>query len=72
MAGNVPPQDLRELTTQICQDQQQSWASGNRYLVEYYLEQYPSLADRSDELLDLIYNEICLRYESGQTIAHTE
>lgn len=72
MAGNVPPQDLRELTTQICQDQQQSWASGNRYLVEYYLEQYPSLADRSDELLDLIYNEICLRYESGQTIAHSE
>lgn len=72
MAGEQPLVNLQELTDQVCAAQRMAWEDGACHSVEYYLERYPELAGSTDELLDLIYHEICLRHESGQTITQVE
>jgi serine/threonine protein kinase/tetratricopeptide (TPR) repeat protein len=49
------------------QDQRRRWQSGERVRVETYLAEIPTLAGNSEVVLDLIYNEIVLREESGET-----
>jgi tetratricopeptide (TPR) repeat protein len=48
-------------------DQRCRWQRGEPVRVESYLEQHPSLHSDPDGVLDLIYNEIVLREESGDT-----
>jgi serine/threonine protein kinase/predicted Zn-dependent protease len=48
------------------QDQRRRWQSGERVRVEAYLNEIPTLAGKSELVLDLIYNEIVLREECGE------
>jgi serine/threonine protein kinase/predicted Zn-dependent protease len=48
-------------------DQRSRWQRGEAVRVESYLERHPSLHSDPEGLLDLIYNEIVLREESGDT-----
>lgn len=57
--------NLFKLTTL---EQRGRWERGDRVLVETYLKRFPSLAEDSEQLLDLIYAEICLRQEHGEAI----
>jgi tetratricopeptide (TPR) repeat protein/tRNA A-37 threonylcarbamoyl transferase component Bud32 len=43
------------------------WQSGERVLVEKYLEQQPTLQADPEAVVDLIYNEVLLREEGGET-----
>jgi serine/threonine-protein kinase len=48
-------------------DQRRRWQQGERILVESYLEQQPTLQADPEGLLDLIYNEMVLREEHGDS-----
>jgi WD40 repeat protein len=45
--------------------QREAWQAGGRPSVEEMLRQFPHLADDTDAVLDLIYNETVLREERG-------
>jgi hypothetical protein len=62
-AGELTGLDLANF---LRADQQQRWRSANRPPVEAYLEKVPGLADQSEVVLDLVYNEIVLREEIGE------
>jgi WD40 repeat protein/serine/threonine protein kinase len=51
----------------LLQGQRQRWQEGDRVLVETYLHEHPSLREKTDELLELLYHEIVLREERGQS-----
>jgi serine/threonine protein kinase/Flp pilus assembly protein TadD len=54
------------LAASLCLDQRERWQRGESVLVETYVERFPALHTNPDSLLDLIYNEIVLREESGE------
>jgi serine/threonine protein kinase/Tfp pilus assembly protein PilF len=62
-----PSGTLRTGATPLLDDQNRRWLAGERVLAEDYLAGNPALRDDSESLLDLIYNEIRLREESGET-----
>src|SRR4051794_4875702 len=47
-------------------DMARRWAAGERPRVEDYLAADPSLADDTDAVLDLAYEEFCLRQQHGE------
>ena len=57
------PHDLAALL----HDQRSRWRRGDRVRVEVYLERAPSLRDDPEGLVDLIYQEVVLRQERGET-----
>jgi eukaryotic-like serine/threonine-protein kinase len=60
---------MNDCVSQFCLDQRRRWLRGERPRVETYLERQPALLDQPDVILDLIYNEIVLREETGETPA---
>jgi serine/threonine protein kinase/Flp pilus assembly protein TadD len=62
-----PSGTLRTPATSLLDDQNRRWLTGERVLAEDYVARNPALHDDSESLLDLIYNEIRLREESGET-----
>jgi tetratricopeptide (TPR) repeat protein len=63
MAGQLPPEQLIE---QLCAEQRQRWQGGERVTAAFYLERHPTLADRLDCAVELVYNEVLLREEQGE------
>jgi serine/threonine protein kinase len=55
------------LTTSLLADQRTRWARGDRVPVEQYLKHQPALGNNTEALLDLIYAEVVLRRERGET-----
>ncbi len=53
-------------------DQRECWARGNCVIVEAYVHQYPALLADAEGLLDLIYNEVYLREQKGETPGRDE
>jgi tetratricopeptide (TPR) repeat protein len=51
----------------LLDDQRRRWRLGDETPVEAFLERHPGLIDRPEEALDLIYQEIVLREEAGQS-----
>jgi tetratricopeptide (TPR) repeat protein/predicted Ser/Thr protein kinase len=54
-------------TVSLLMEQRERWQRGEPMLVEAYLERLPELRDNPDVVLDLIYNEIFLRAQHGET-----
>src|SRR5262249_7930499 len=48
-------------------EQRRRWRAGERVLVEGELETQPTLRSTPEVVLDLIYNELLLREEDGET-----
>jgi serine/threonine-protein kinase len=48
-------------------NQRARWAVGDCVLVESYVQQHPALSSDAEGLLDLIYNEVFLREQKGET-----
>ena len=53
--------------THLLATQRETWEQGGRISVEVLLQQHPVLEENSDGLLDLIYNEIFLREQKGES-----
>ncbi|MBX9656679.1 protein kinase [bacterium] len=60
-------ESLEGLQTVILMDQHDRWEHGDCPLVEDYLREIPDLATDTERLLDVIYHEILLREQAGQT-----
>jgi WD40 repeat protein/tRNA A-37 threonylcarbamoyl transferase component Bud32 len=63
-AGQLSDGDWLSL---VWADQRRRWQGGDRILVEAYLEQKPLLRSHPEKILDLIFNEVALREERGET-----
>jgi eukaryotic-like serine/threonine-protein kinase len=61
------PTDGRPLLSLLMAHQRRGWRRGDHATVETYLERQPELNSDPDTILDLIYNEIVLRAEVGET-----
>jgi serine/threonine-protein kinase len=59
--------DQPDLLARLRADQAQRWERGDRVTVETYVEQYPELASNEEALVALVYSEIMLRIDSGET-----
>src|SRR5260370_38824834 len=57
----------RELAARLQDEQRARWEQGQPTAVEAYLEQYPLLRTDDQAVLDLIYHEVLLRAERGET-----
>ena len=57
----------RQLLGLMLKHQRQAWRRGERAPVETYLAQQPELKADAQAVLDLIYNEIVLREEAGES-----
>ncbi len=62
-----PSGTLRTRATTLLDDQNRHWLGGKRVLAEDYLISNPARRDDPESLLDLIYNEIRLREEAGES-----
>src|SRR4051794_22516229 len=62
----MPMRITPSLTGAIRKDQRARWQAGDVVWVESYLQEYPSLSERPDDVLELIYQELALRQEGGQ------
>jgi serine/threonine protein kinase/WD40 repeat protein/tetratricopeptide (TPR) repeat protein len=62
-----PEESAQPLVALLLVDQRRRWQEGERVLVEAYVQQHPALQSNIDALLDLIYNEVILREEKGET-----
>jgi WD40 repeat protein len=58
----------RPALVEVLLRQREAWQKGQRPPVEELLDLYPHLRADGDAVLDLIYNELVLREESGQTL----
>src|SRR3954453_2669171 len=63
----IEPTDARPLLSLLLAHQRRGWRRGERAPVETYLERQPELHDDPETVLDLIYNEIVLRAELGES-----
>src|SRR4051812_3764600 len=61
------PTDARPLLSLLLAHQRRGWRRGERAPVETYLERQPELHDDPETVLDLIYNEVVLRAELGES-----
>jgi serine/threonine protein kinase len=59
------PLSVEQLAALLRVDQRERWQTGERVLVEAYLQHQPSLRRHGDRLVDLIYNEYLLRERHG-------
>jgi serine/threonine-protein kinase len=55
-----------QLLEQLCFDQRERWAKGERVRAEEYLARHPDLSGDPESALEIIYNEVVLREEAGQ------
>jgi serine/threonine protein kinase len=58
--------------TSLLDDQRRRWQSGERFLVEMYLQRYPYLREDPQFLLELIEQELNLRQDLGETFGVEE
>ena len=61
------PESDEPLLRVLLENQRRDWQCGLSTPVESYLAQHPSVRSSSQAVLDLIYNEIMLREETGET-----
>ena len=63
----VTVESERNRIDRLKQEQRQRWRQGQPQAVEDYLRAYPSLSSQTESLLELIYNEVLLREQRGET-----
>lgn len=60
------------LVVQLADEMVSAWHNQQRRPVEYYLDRHPHLKHLPPAVLDLIYEEICLRRERGESLQLSE
>jgi serine/threonine protein kinase/Tfp pilus assembly protein PilF len=57
------------LVDRLAEELRRRWHAGEQPVLEEYLARYPQLAEKPEAAVELIYEELCLRQEHGQTTA---
>lgn len=70
--GDTPRGHDRSTLDRLLLEQRQRWRLGDRWLVEAILGQHQNLHAADDAVLDLIYNEVILRQENGESLVAEE
>jgi serine/threonine protein kinase len=65
MAVSIAPEQILH---QIRAEQQASWGSGTRTPIEVYLQRHPEVCANRELLIDLVYSEIALCRQRGETV----
>jgi tetratricopeptide (TPR) repeat protein len=66
--SNGPSLDtVSPLLERLLAEQRQQWQRGERKPVEAYLEQQPALRDSAEAVLHLVFNEVVLREQQGES-----
>jgi serine/threonine protein kinase/predicted Zn-dependent protease len=66
--SNGPSLDtVSPLVERLLAEQRQQWQRGERKAVEAYLEQQPALRDSAEAVLHLVFNEVVLREQQGDS-----
>ena len=60
------------LASRLVKEMARRWRAGERPRAEEFLDEYPELGDRPESAVRLIYEEICLRQESGEDASSAE
>src|SRR6266540_2666055 len=60
------------LAERLAEDMRQRWAAGERPRTEDYLARCPELRDHPEAVAELIYEEVCLRKERGESGVSSE
>src|SRR5438552_4863432 len=63
---------LDALVAELAEEMAARWRQGDRPVAEEFLSRHPDLWDRPEIAARLIYEEICLRQESGDEQASVE
>jgi eukaryotic-like serine/threonine-protein kinase len=61
------PVAFRQELLPLVEHHRQRWRVGERFLVEAFLQEFPPPTFDDEEVLDLIYNEVVLREEDGES-----
>jgi eukaryotic-like serine/threonine-protein kinase len=62
----LTPAEADALAERLADDLVRRWRGGQRPLTEEYLARHPELAEHAEAVLELIYEEVCLRQEHGE------
>ena len=57
-----------DLLARLREDQRRRWLAGDRAAAEFYFEKHPDLLADEELAVDLIYSEVLLRGELGETV----
>ncbi|MFO0841540.1 MAG: serine/threonine-protein kinase [Gemmataceae bacterium] len=68
MAEGLAGEDAASLIDPLRADQAARWRAGNGLQVEDYLTVFPTLAERREDLLVMIWGEVLLRTERGEVL----
>jgi serine/threonine protein kinase len=60
------------LVARLAEEMAADWHKGDLRPVEHFLDQHAELRDSPAAVLDLLYEEVCLRRERGETVAVEE
>src|SRR6266446_914975 len=60
------------LVATLAEEMVQAWQENRHHSAEHYLDRHPQLRQLPPAILDLVYEEICLRRESGQSLHLSE
>jgi len=75
-SGSVPPEeatgDVIPTIQALMVDQRRRGSRGEPLRAEAYLEKYPSLRNNTEGVLDLIYHEVVLREQRGESLELSE
>src|SRR5262245_12720835 len=66
------PKPTSHTLASLLDDQERGWRQGERPLVETYLAQHPELGADKEAILDLIYREVLLRKQRGESLTLAE
>jgi tetratricopeptide (TPR) repeat protein len=61
------PTSVMELVQALCAEQRRRWQQGDRVSAGDYLEQHRTIREEAERAVELIYNEVLLREQAGET-----
>jgi serine/threonine-protein kinase len=63
---------MNKLVADIRAEQRAQWEAGNHVLIETLIDRHPEIQSEANSIIDLIYSEVLLREELGETISWEE
>src|SRR5689334_123011 len=68
----VPELSFEIANAPVLEEMARDWESGLRTPAEQWFERYPHLAEDEETAVRIVYEEVCLREEQGETVTAAE
>ncbi|MEX2114940.1 MAG: protein kinase [Pirellulales bacterium] len=70
--ARVPELSFEIAHADVLQEMARDWEAGDRTGAEAWLQRYPHLAEHAEAAVRIVYEEVCLREERGETVDSAE